>query len=152
MFLLHNALPDHDERFYNYASNCNPRTFPHGFDMEIFTNTVLQQAHREATTEYEQEHVTPWIIRQAKAKQPLRLVCPMDYSHLRCTVDYPQDFDVVSHVLQSLRPGFTWRDVAALLTERLQCSPGPRFDEYQPRPTAEDRQRVQNLGFDPWQA
>ena len=45
----------------DYMSNCHPRTFPKGWDCEIFTREMLEFAARRATTPYEREHVTPFI-------------------------------------------------------------------------------------------
>lgn len=48
----------------DYASNIpidGPRTFPQGYDCEVFTRTTLLRADKEAVGEYEREHVTPFM-------------------------------------------------------------------------------------------
>ena len=47
----------------DYASNVMPRGFAKGLDCEVFTRAALDQANTEAVTEYDHEHVTPWIQR-----------------------------------------------------------------------------------------
>jgi spore coat polysaccharide biosynthesis protein SpsF (cytidylyltransferase family) len=46
----------------DYASNILPRTFPKGFDCEVFTMGTLQAADIH-TVDNEREHVTPWMQR-----------------------------------------------------------------------------------------
>jgi len=50
----------------NYASNCHPRSFPKGLDIECFTHAALAEAHSYATDDYDREHVTPYIVRHNK--------------------------------------------------------------------------------------
>jgi len=39
-------------------------SFPDGLDVEVFTKSVLQFAHQNATSSYDREHVTPFIRNQ----------------------------------------------------------------------------------------
>ena len=39
------------------------RTFPHGLDNEVFSFAALEMAYKNATKDYEKEHVTPYIYR-----------------------------------------------------------------------------------------
>ena len=51
---------------YDYISNTNPPTFPDGFDIEIFSHKILREANLKAKAAYDKEHVTPYIIRNAR--------------------------------------------------------------------------------------
>ena len=46
----------------DYCSNVVPRTFPKGFDCEVFTMDLLREADKH-TPDHEREHVTPWMQR-----------------------------------------------------------------------------------------
>lgn len=73
----------------DYASNIEPRTFPQGYDCEVFTNDILQQAHLLSE---EREHVTPWIREHAKVIASVRARWKMDG---RLTIDTEDDYRVI---------------------------------------------------------
>lgn len=52
---------EQDGRKPDYVSNCMPRTFPRGWDCEVFNWELLDFAHRNATAAYDREHVTPFM-------------------------------------------------------------------------------------------
>lgn len=72
---------------FKYGSNVLKRTYPKGFDCEIFDFHQLERAFNLAT---EREHVTPWIIQNVKEKYSLE--DKDDYSHKRITLDTPNDY------------------------------------------------------------
>jgi spore coat polysaccharide biosynthesis protein SpsF len=80
----------------DYASNIDPRTFPHGMDCEAFTRDTLQRAHYHAGP-HEREHVTTWMrsanIRRVNVSSPWRL-------EGRLTLDTWDDY-------QTIRASFT---------------------------------------------
>ncbi len=52
-----------------YVSNVFPkRTFPKGFDCEVFAYRVLDSANKKASNSYDREHVTPWMQRIIKTE------------------------------------------------------------------------------------
>lgn len=105
----------------HYGSNVWPPTFPHGLDAEIFTFSALQQAAQTCTDPSEREHVTPGIHGQFRKEKPriLNITAPADFSSLRWTLDYPEDYEAIRTVFERLyptNPGFTWLDAVALMT------------------------------------
>lgn len=106
----------------HYASNVWPPTFPDGLDVEVFTFAALEQAARNCKETAEREHVTPGIHGQFKQEKSriVNITAPADFSHLRWTLDYPEDYDVIRTVFERLYPSnsnFTWMDVLALMTK-----------------------------------
>lgn len=85
----------------DYASNVDPPTFPDGFDVECFSMETLQRAFLNATDAAEREHVTLWMRspRSGLTRHNVRALA--DLSHLRLTVDYPDDLDVVRRVVSA---------------------------------------------------
>lgn len=78
-------------RKLDYVSNCSPiRTFPKGLDTEAFTSDCLEAAWTLAETDYDKEHVTPFMIRENQ----LRKACitqKIDVSYKNWTIDYKED-------------------------------------------------------------
>ncbi|MCA6284972.1 glycosyltransferase family protein [Phenylobacterium sp.] len=101
----------------DYASNGQVRTYPRGLDVEVFTVEALRRAAAEATSDYDREHVTPWLYRTEAPFRRGDLVQAPDRSEFRWTVDLPGDFAFVERVYAALYPGnpvFTSADILAL--------------------------------------
>lgn len=102
---------------FDYATNGRQRTYPRGLDVEVFTVEALRRAAVEATSDYDREHVTPWLYRPESTFRRGDLVQARDDSAYRWTVDLPGDFDFVERVYTALYPGnpaFTSADILAL--------------------------------------
>ncbi|MBL11060.1 MAG: glutamate-1-semialdehyde aminotransferase [Acidiferrobacteraceae bacterium] len=99
----------------DYASNTNPPTFPDGLDTEIFTFSALEQAYREASTSYDREHVTPFLLRNSKFKKT-NLLNTEDLSNYRWTVDELPDLKVIDRIVCHFFPDthFNWQSVLKL--------------------------------------
>jgi len=75
----------------DYVSNVHPaRTFPKGFDCEVFKMSALDAANRNTTSEYDREHVTPWIVRN---KRTACIAQSYDCSYLNLCIDTQEDLD-----------------------------------------------------------
>lgn len=83
----------------DYASNIDPPTYPDGFDVECCTRASLERAHREALQQPEREHVTLWMRSATANLHRVNVRAVADFSHLRLTVDYPDDLDVVRRIV-----------------------------------------------------
>ncbi|MDI1325511.1 MAG: glycosyltransferase family protein [Brevundimonas sp.] len=86
----------HHAQGTDYCSNVAPPTFPDGMDVEVFTSALLRRAHAEARMPVEREHVSYWMYTTAAPQ--LRMANHSflgDCSHIRLTVDYPDDLDLV---------------------------------------------------------
>ena len=80
--ILDLAIDDHINKVADYTSNALVRTYPHGLDVEVFNFNVLEKAYKNATKDYEKEHVTPYINRNPQIfkvniiKAPKELYAP----------------------------------------------------------------------------
>jgi spore coat polysaccharide biosynthesis protein SpsF len=83
-----------------YLSNCLDRSFPRGFDFEIFSRELLEEAAANATRPEDREHVTPYL-HQRRAPNVLfeSITRVPDRSHYRLTVDTADDFTLISRLL-----------------------------------------------------
>jgi len=98
--------------------NNNPPTFPHGLDMEIFTFEALEKAFNEANDQDEREHVTPYIRCHPELFKMENFSQTQNLSHLRWTLDYPEDFEFIKAVYEHLypqNPVFATNDILTLL-------------------------------------
>jgi len=106
-------------RFYNsnvdYISNTCPPTFPDGLDASVFSFRSLECAHKEATSDYEHEHVVPFI-RESGLFRLGNYSNSVNHSKERWTVDEISDFEVVKSIFEYFHPryDFGWQEVLNL--------------------------------------
>lgn len=101
-----------------YAANILASSYPIGMHTEIFPFRVLEEAWRESKDPMERENVTPFIYRNPGRYRLGSVVDDRDLSHHRWTLDYPEDFALISAVIEALypvKPDFGMEDVLALL-------------------------------------
>lgn len=101
----------------DYASNTINRTYPRGFDIEVFSFQSLKKAAEEAVKPYQREHVTPFIYENMKT---LNYENRKDASRYRVTVDTREDFELVAYIYELLSRGgeFGCKEVVDLLDSR----------------------------------
>lgn len=108
----------------DYTSNTLEPTFPDGLDVEVVSLGALKTAWEKAVLPSEREHVTPYIHKrpdQFRLGSLLRAEGAL--SHLRWTVDEPEDFLFVQKVYEALypkNPAFTTQDILTLLSEHSE--------------------------------
>lgn len=103
---------------YDYASNAIQPTFPDGLDVEVFRFSTLKQAWKEAALPSQREHVTPFIHQQPDRYRIGHYCNAEDLSHLRWTVDEPEDFKLITLIYETLypaNPDFTMQDILNLV-------------------------------------
>ena len=103
---------------FDYLSNCAPATYPDGLDVEVFSYRALLKASAEAVLPSHREHVTPFIRKQSELFRIGNHTADIDRSHMRWTVDEPEDFEFVKAVYERLyphKPDFGTADILALL-------------------------------------
>ena len=105
----------------DYTNNCTCPTLPDGLDAEIFNFETLDYAYKHALLPSELEHVTPYIQSHPEFFKILNWTHHDDLSHLRWTVDKPEDLEFVRQVIESIYPGnknFRTKDILDLLYQR----------------------------------
>lgn len=91
-----------DEPFENvYLSNTIDRTYPRGFDFEVFSAAALRRADEQAHRQAEREHVTPYLYSNSSAGVRLRSWTRTDdASRYRVTLDTPEDFRLIDTLIR----------------------------------------------------
>lgn len=110
----------------DFAANRLPRerTFPIGLDTEVCTFAALARAWAEAEEAYQREHVMPYLYDPPGRFRVLVVRCERDLSHLRWTVDTPEDLELVRRLYGHFgnRDDFAWQDVLALVEQNPSLS------------------------------
>jgi len=101
--ILQSAIKDYLD--YNdsqlYLSNTIQRSFPRGFDFEIFSFSLLCEANKFAISESDREHVTPYIWKNKSGKTKIKqIVRKEDKSRYRLTLDTPEDLSLIKELIE----------------------------------------------------
>lgn len=89
---------------YDYLSNVDPRfrTAIDGVDCEVISARLLAEAVAKARDPFDREHVTPWIRREPPDWAKVgAVVDTFDFSHLKLSVDTPEDLERVRAAFES---------------------------------------------------
>ena len=71
--LIDSAITKFNGENLDYLSNSNPPTYPDGLDIEVFTREQLVKAYHSATLDFDKEHVTPYIRKNANRISTLKI-------------------------------------------------------------------------------
>lgn len=101
------------------ARLCDGGRYPDGLSVEVCSYAALARAWREADERSDREHVTPYLSRVPGRFRVGIVRSAADLSHLRLTVDYEEDLELVSRLYEALysdeRPFFGLAEVVAHL-------------------------------------
>jgi spore coat polysaccharide biosynthesis protein SpsF len=108
---------------YDYASNIVERSFPDGFDVQVFPVSVLEEVDRLTDDPIDRVHVSYYIythperFRLTNWKAEGRMYWP----DLRVTLDESSDYELLNIIFEGLvgsKPDFSAVDVVNFLRER----------------------------------
>jgi spore coat polysaccharide biosynthesis protein SpsF len=94
--------------------------YPDGLDAGIYSFRALEKIFRESTLPSDREHITPYIWTHPELFSIEVVPCAQNLSRYRLTVDYQEDFELVTEVYEALyreNPAFAWTDVIRFLDE-----------------------------------
>jgi len=100
--IVDKVIKHHLQGKYDYTSNTIEPTYPDGLDAEIMTYSCLQQMWNQAKKQSEREHVTLFVYNNKELFNIGSVRQTIDLSHLRWTVDEPEDFMLVEKIYQDL--------------------------------------------------
>ena len=104
----------------DYCSNTINPSYPDGLDIEAFNFLALKKAKLEAISVFDKEHVTPYIRRDSSLIKS-NISNEIDYSHLRITLDEPQDLSLLQEIFKHFYPriDFSWVEIVDYLNSNL---------------------------------
>ncbi len=103
---------------FDYVSNTILPTYPEGLDTEVFSFNALEKAWKESKKSFEREHVTPYIWQNPQKFKIKNISLKKDISHLRWTIDHPQDLQFAREIykrLYAIKPTFLMEDILGVL-------------------------------------
>lgn len=102
--IIDNMLEKFMKSNTDYMSNFDilENTFPRGMDVEIISKNALDKTYKEATQEFEKEHVTPYIYRNPDKFILMGYSNSRDLSNYRFTVDTKEDFELIQIIYDNL--------------------------------------------------
>lgn len=109
----------------DYMNNTLDRTYPRGYDVEIFTFEALENAFNNASKDYEREHVTPYLYDLNNKFRILSYKQLNDYSKYRVTLDTEEDLKVITTIYEALfneKGYFLLQDVLEFLEKNPQVT------------------------------
>lgn len=108
----------------DYASLSISNMFPHGLDHEVFSFTALETAYKNATQDYEKEHVTPYIYRSHPEKYKICIINASEELFdpgIRITIDTEEDYALLCllfDILYIRDEYFDAKDIIRLFKEK----------------------------------
>ena len=101
--VLYNQIKkfDKDKLDYSYLG----LSFAEGICADLFTFSVLEEAHHLAKLKAQREHVTPYFHDNKTKFNILCLENIRDDSKYRIVVDTPDDFEVIKRIIEDLYKG-----------------------------------------------
>tara|TARA_B100000963_G_scaffold335074_1_gene328888 strand:- start:353 stop:1075 length:723 start_codon:yes stop_codon:yes gene_type:complete len=100
---IDNFIYKSQKKKLDYFSNCYKRTFPKGYDLELFDFKTLEYCKKNAKSKYDKEHVTPYIIRNLPSTKFGYIKYKRNlYKKYRLTLDYKSDYLVIKNIFDNL--------------------------------------------------
>ena len=96
---------------YDYISNFSVdvndddgsiSSYPSGTEVEIFSFTALETAWKNATSEYDKEHVTPYIYNNLEKFKIFTLKSEKNMSQFRWALDYENDLKLIRIIISRI--------------------------------------------------
>jgi len=99
----------------DYFSNVEPATYPDGLDVEVMTSEAIEYANNQACSDFDREHVTPYIRRSSLFTKG-SMKNDENLSNQRWSVDEAEDLIVATNIFEHFSPDlfFDWRQVLEL--------------------------------------
>lgn len=109
---------------YDYVSNTIERSFPRGFDTQVFPVSVLEEVNEITKSPVDHEHVSIYIYTHPEKYRLLnwRSEEKMRYPEFEITLDTKEDYEFIKNIYERLYPlnlDFSAEDVVKLLLDNI---------------------------------
>ncbi|MEM3006428.1 MAG: glycosyltransferase family protein [Candidatus Nitrosotenuis sp.] len=109
----------------DFVSNTIERTFPDGLDSEIMSLDFLYKLSDKLKDPFYREWFPAYIVENCNRFNYVNFKNKENLSHLRWTVDFPEDYEFVKIVYEELFPNldvFSMQDILDLLNNKPEIS------------------------------
>jgi len=116
--IVDRVIKKHIESKADYTSNVINRTFPRGFDTEVFSFSVLEDTNNNADKDYHKEHVTEYMTENPEKYklQNVEAEGKIKRPDIRITVDTQEDLELIKRILLNFdNINFTAADIIDFL-------------------------------------
>lgn len=110
--IIDDILKIHNKKKNDYTSNVLELTYPDGLDVEIIELQTLMKSNELDKSNYNKEHVTPFVRRSDIFKKS-NLRCYKNFSNRRWTLDTINDYIFIKKIYKYFYPKifFSWKEV-----------------------------------------
>ena len=93
---------------YDYISIDQPlstfqKTYPSGYNVEVFTFSALENAWKNTKLPSEREHVAPYFYKNKEIFKQTNVENSEDLSRFRCTVDTKYDLELIQKIYSNVK-------------------------------------------------
>ena len=117
--LVDDAISKFDTTKYDYLSNWLEPNVPSGTEVEIFTHNALAKAWKEANTDFQKEHVSPYFYQNPDKFRIFDLKYQSYPSNLKYSLDTAEELEFIKQIIKKIskRPILT-EDILKLRIKR----------------------------------
>lgn len=104
--MIDEAVQHYLDHNFDYVSNTLERTYPRGFDIQVFSTAILDEVNRLTTDTADHEHVSLYIYEHPERYKLDGLKAPSELHspEFRVCVDTQTDLDLVRKIFENLYP------------------------------------------------
>ena len=100
--IIKKCISEYKTGNFDYVTNTFPPTFPDGYDVEIFSEKILKKAYLNAKTDYEKEHVTPYIKNNNQTRIK-NIYSNNNLSFIKISIDTKDDLKNILKLVQKFK-------------------------------------------------
>jgi len=100
--LIDEALNVFIDKGLDYSNNFNPPSYPPGLNFEIYNFKTLEKIMRDTKDPFFREYPFEYIYAYEKSFKTFYYKNKEDLSSIHLTVDYQQDFELISKIFEKL--------------------------------------------------
>jgi spore coat polysaccharide biosynthesis protein SpsF len=91
---------------YDYASNIIKRSFPDGYDIQVFYTSILEKVNVLTDDIADHEHVSLYIYRHPEIFKLYNLCAPdmLNFPEYEITLDTKEDYELIKKIYEKLYP------------------------------------------------
>ena len=134
------------------VSNTQKLTYPDGLDFSIFKFKLLKKAYKEATSEYDKEHVTSYMYKIRNLKK-LNIEDTENYSNIRLTLDTKSDLNFLNFILKKARSNifFSYAELKLIL-KKISYKEKIKFKTYFDAKKIRNSGAIMSKGYKIWKS